>query len=441
MDYSNKSCAVIDNGLFVELAITLAKSFGKVFYYSPWENSFPLSREMAVGKGLPNVTRVDDPHDPDFIESIDLWVFPDIYHEGFQLDLEERGKRVWGSRRGTELEVYRGDAKRHFSSLGLPVIQFEEVFGFASLRKYLKEHEDVWVYLEKTRGDCETFHSPNYKLIEPKLDELEHNLGAIKYTIKFLVAPNVDKCVESGWDGYCVDGQYPKKSFTGVEIKDKGYIIFFKDTNKMAPEVMQYLDAISPTLAQYHYRNFMSTENRIGKESDIGKFNMTKNYMKLDSGLISYMNDFCARLGSPPNEIYQLQIDNLSDIIWYGAEGILIEPICPKKVGAELLIHSAFADKNWQAIGIPEDKREYFKFRNLTIINNEYYVVPMSVGCPEVGAVIGLGDSIEEAVDQCKENAKDLQGYYLDVFEDSLEEAQAEIDKLKEMGIDILDGV
>ena len=36
-DYKDKVCAVVDNGLFVEFAVTMSKHFGKTYYYSPWE--------------------------------------------------------------------------------------------------------------------------------------------------------------------------------------------------------------------------------------------------------------------------------------------------------------------------------------------------------------------------------------------------------------------
>jgi hypothetical protein len=40
----------------------------------------------------------------------------------------------------------------------------------------------------------------------------------------------------------------------------------------------------------------------------------------------AYLIDPCCRAGSPPNELYQLMISNLADVIWYGAEGLVIEP-------------------------------------------------------------------------------------------------------------------
>jgi predicted RNase H-like HicB family nuclease len=140
-------------------------------------------------------------------------------------------------------------------------------------------------------------------------------------------------------------------------------------------------------------------------------------------------------MGSPPGELVQMMYTNLADILWYGAEGRLIDPEPAGKYGVELLIHSSWADKNWQAVEFPSSVRDNVKFRNLTIIDGKYYVVPQAVGLPEIGAVVGVGDTLEEACDVVKKAAKKIEGYYVDVFPEALDEAQEEIKKLKNYGI------
>ena len=39
-DPSDVVCLVVDNGLFIELALKLSKKYKKVFYYCPWESAF-----------------------------------------------------------------------------------------------------------------------------------------------------------------------------------------------------------------------------------------------------------------------------------------------------------------------------------------------------------------------------------------------------------------
>ena len=414
-DYSKKTCCVIDNGLFVEMSVTLAKSFGKVWYYSPWENAFPRDNARLVGTGLPNVTRCNDYWD--ILDKVDLWVFPDVYYGGLQLHLESLGKRVWGSRKGEELELYRKESKEHFKKVGAKVGKYTVLTGLEALRKHLKEKDDQWVKVSLTRGDFESFHSVNYKSIEPRLDELEHSLGKAKDIKEFIVEDGINDAVEVGYDGYCVDGVFPTQAMDGIEIKDKGYIGYFHSYKDMPQQIQDVNKKLFNTLKNYRYRNFLAVEMRITKDG-------TANII-----------DPCCRQGSPPSELLQVMYTNLPDIFWFGAEGKCIDPIPADKYGVELLIHSSWADKNWQSVQFPPEIREFVKLRNLAIIKGEYYAIPQSVGLPEIGAVVATGTTLNEAIEKCKSYSEQIEGYYIDVFPDSLDHAQSEIEKLASYGI------
>ena len=414
MNYKTKSVCCIDNGIFCELAVKLAESFGHVYYYSPWEEAFVKSNNMLPGYGIPGVERCNEPLK--LIDDIDLWVFPDLYHAGLQLHLQELGKRVWGSRDGQELELLRDESKKYLKKLGLPVGKYEVITGLENLRKYLKEHDNQFVKVSVTRGDFETFWSKNYKFIECKLDELEHNLGAKKSVAEFIVEEPIEG-IEIGYDGYSVDGKFPNSAIVGLEVKDKGYIGHVREYSGMPEEITGFIDKISDTLKSYQYRNFMSTENRITKDHT------------------SYMTDFCARQGSPPSELYINMFDNLAEIIWKGAEGECVDPVCSKPWGAEVIIDSFWSDRNWQPIQFPKEIRDNVKLRQFTIINDQYYVIPQSEGSTAVGAVVATGDSMDEAIKNVKEICEDVEGYYLDIHSDALDDAQKELDKLDEMGI------
>jgi hypothetical protein len=43
---------VVDNGLFVELALKLSKTYKKVYYYVPWESAFAKMNLAKIGYGL-----------------------------------------------------------------------------------------------------------------------------------------------------------------------------------------------------------------------------------------------------------------------------------------------------------------------------------------------------------------------------------------------------
>ena len=415
-DYSNKRCMIVDLGLFTELAVTLAESFGDVLYYTPWQSPFPKSNSRIIGEGLaPNVHRIQDIWK--YLDSTDLFVFPDVGDGGLQVHLRSLGKRVWGSAYGENLEMFRPESKQLLKSIGIPVYNWKRVEGIDALRRYLKSHSNVWVKVSTVRGDFESFKAVDYKNIEPKIDELEYTLGAKGKHYEFVVEDGIDDAVEVGWDGYCIDGQYPTKVMYGVESKDKGYIGHFQAYDKGPKPILEVNEKIAPTLAAYQYRNNWALECRITKDGT------------------PWAIDPCCRFGAPPNELQQIMYTNLADIIWEGAGGNCIDPIPDNEYGAELLIHSSFADKSWQAITIPEDIRKFVKLRNCTKIDGEYYVVPQAVGLPEIGAVVATGKTIEEAVSLCKERAAKIEGYMVETFDDCLEDVSEQIDKLNDFGI------
>jgi hypothetical protein len=265
----------------------------------------------------------------------------------------------------------------------------------------------------------ETFFSKNYKVIEPRLDELEHSLGAKKLIMEFIVEDNLKDTKDLAYDGYTIDGQFPNSAMIGVEVKDKGYVGVFKKYEEFPKVIKEFNEKVSPLLKKYRYRNFFSPELRVAR-----------------SGL-AYMDDACCRFGSPPSEVSLVMLKNLSDILWNGAEGICIDPEPTGEFAIELLIHSLWADKNWQAVDFPPYMRDNIKLRNLTMIDGRYYVVPQAVGLPEIGAVVAVGKSFKEAVEKVKEYACQVEGYYIDIFTEVIKEAQKEIADLEEYGVTI----
>lgn len=415
----DKTVLVLDFGLFIEIAIRVSKDFKKVYYHNPsWKNAFPKSNSTVVGHGIKEIEVVLNFWD--VFDEVDLFIFPDIYNGDLQVYLRSIGKLVWGGGKGEEGELLRQDMKEHMRDLGLPVGGYTVITGMDDLRKYLKTNKEKWVKLNSTRGDAETFFSPYYKFVEPKLDEIEYNLGALKTIKEFIVEDNLPDKVEIGYDGWTIDGQYPVRCITGIEVKDVGYIGVAKEYKDLPKEITEYNTKMAPTFKKWNYRGFMSTELRVGKDKK------------------AYMIDACQRAGSPPNEIYQNMYKNLAEVMWYGSQGILIEPIIEGKFGVEAMIHSSWADKNWQQIEFSPEYRENIKLRNLAIINGEYYAVPQSVALPEIGAVVAHGETLKEAIDKVKEVADAIKGYYLEVKIESIDRAMEEFKKLEEFGIKIL---
>lgn len=414
----NKVALVIDNGLFVDVALKLSEQFGKVLYWSPWQSAFPSSSKMLPGDGFDEIERIK--WRADAMEKADVIVYPDVYYGDEQAMLDKKGYRIWGSRKGESLELNRVAAKKMMKSIGLPVGPYAVIHGLEELRAYLKDHSNVWVKLSANRGDAETFHVERYDLIEPRLDELEHRLGAKKTIIEFIVEDSIEPAVEFGYDGFTIDGQWPVRTFFGLERKDLGFIGKVIEYDYF-PAVMKHPNTmLEPFFAQNKYRGWYSSELRITDKDT------------------AYLIDPCCRAASPPHEIYLEIFDNWPEIVWNGSAGEMTEPNATAQYGVCAMIHSAWATKNWLPVRFPESIRRFVKLRNHCRIDGVDYFVPQpDSDLPEIGAVVGLGNTLEEAKQHLLDNAAQVEGYDLDIKTDCIESAEEEIEEAKQYGIDL----
>lgn len=415
IDLSTKSCCVIDNGAFLETAVMLSKSFGKTYYVTPWVNAFPRSNDAMIGKGIPGLTRIDSVFD--VVDDTDLFVFPDVGDGPLQMHLESLGKRVWGSRMGEELEFEREKTKRFLTKIGLHVGEWNGIKGIDALREFLKSHKEQWVKVDKFRGDFETFHAPDYKYVETRLDEIEQILGVRKHTTRFVVEANIPNAVEIAFDGYTVDGKFPKHSVCGIEIKDAGYVGKYIPYEAVPSPLREINEKLSPALEGYRYRNFFACEARITKDHR------------------AWIIDPCCRSSSPPGDMLLNMYTNLAEVFWEGAEGKLVEPKVAGKWCAELLIHFAGDGKAWRNVEFPDSIRDHIKLRASARLGGRYYMVPQVTGPQMVGAACGIGSTMQEAIDQAKEYAEQVKGYLFECDLHSLDKAAEEFKKLEGIGL------
>lgn len=401
--YKSKTVLVYDNGLFAELAVTLAKDFGRVLYFCPWTNAYPKSNSLLIGHGIDGVERVSEPWS--YIDKVDLFVFPDVYEAGLQEYLVKAGKRVWGCRSGADLELDRVWSKEECVRLGIDIGPYDVVDGLADLRRFLKRNNDRHVKISATRGDMETWHSPNYQQSELVLDELEHSLGAKKKVMEFIVEKGINNALEIGYDGYVIDGKFPKAAMVGAEIKDKAYVGKTMPYSQLPDAVRGVNQKLSPYLKKVGMRGFISTEVRATED---GK---------------AYLIDPTMRMPAPPGELYQAMVGNLADILWHGADGIVIEPEYEAKWGAELILVSSWAEKEWQPVSFPDAIRDHVKLRNFTMINGQYFIVPQWSPLSQIGAVVATGDTPAAAIAECKKLAEQVKGNDIHTPVEALDEA------------------
>jgi hypothetical protein len=416
MDFTTNTVCVVDNGIFAEVARSLSKRFGKVYYTSPWVADFPSSYKTELGEGFPDFERVDDIWD--IIDDVDLFVFTDLHQGTLQEYLASKGKRVFGSRNADELECYRTDAKEHFAGLSIPQAPYVVVTGMSALRKYIKSRGNtkLWIKIDKTRGDTETFSVEGYDLAKNRLDFMEAEFGPIAEQRDFVVEDNLPDTLDIAIDTYSIDGKYPAMAMLGVEQKDMGYVGAVKPWAAMPPTLVDIYEKLSPTLESYQYRNLFALESRVGK-----------------GGL--WLADPCCRFGSPVSELELDLITNLPEIMWEGANGMLVEPIYKAKYGCEVLIKSQWSPEKPMLIEFPAEYRNQVKLRYAAQFGNETWILPQNSG-EEVGAVVAYGSSLEDCMEEVSEIGKQIKGTQLTVTTGSMDDLKENLKDLASWGID-----
>jgi hypothetical protein len=392
MDFPDKTVLLYDRGLFISWAETLAKYFGRVLLYTPYKSQFVTSSQMRLGYGIPGVEHINpfgETKGKDFWDivndtQIDLFIFLDIGEADIQAELKRKGKRVWGSGNGDDLELYRPEAKQTFEQLGLPQRPWETVTGTDPLRKVLeKAKHPRWVKISGHRGDIESFkYDPKWpEDSEQDLRRLEDRLGrGVMSKMEFTVEDEIAPAVEVGYDGPSIDGEYPAECLVGIEQKDESYFGIVTAYSDLPDQMTVVNQALAPILRQYEYRNFISTEIRIPDD------------------LEPYLIDMTCRAPSPPSEGYQEIVDNWGEIFWYGAEGILVPWQFKHKFMALAVIHNDAATTNAEAVRFDDSIGSYIKLKNYCVIDGVRWVLPQTVPLKEIGCVVGSADDPVEAV-------------------------------------------
>jgi len=183
---------------------------------------------------------------------------------------------------------------------------------------------------------------------------------------------------------------------------------------------------LEPFLKENKYRNFLSTEIRIPENS------------------LPHLIDVTNRPPIPSSAIQIANYKNRADIFWHGANGENVPVETHARFGAEAMIYSDWAHKHPMIVQVPEDVQQYVNLFNSVNLGKETEVVmphmqDVAVIGDEIGSVIGLGDTLEEAIQECKDHAEGIQGMGLYVKADSLESLLPQIKEAQDKGIKFSD--
>ena len=382
---SDVVACVVDYGTFTCLAEKLSETYAKVYYHTPVDDEYRDAKDCVIGDGIPGITRIDELVTPETMREVDLWVFPDIGWGGLQRFLREHGKAVWGSMGADELELYRTKFNRAIKALGLQIIDSVTIKGVTNLALHLKEVKNKWVKINKFRQNMETWHHIDWDHSQRMLEYLAYEFGGVKELVTFVVQDDLETDVEVGYDGWCIDGQYPDQCFQGYEAKNELYLGSLLKATEM-PEAVQIVnEAMAPVLKEFGYRNDIATEIR-------------------QKGDDFYFIDPTMRMPGQTGEQGLETCENKAEVIWAGANGEVIQPKYRAQYAAEATLHyTSDIGEAWKTVHFPEgDERRWFKPTHYCMVDGLCQFPPGAND--EIGVVIGIGDTIEEAIDALKKN-------------------------------------
>jgi hypothetical protein len=385
--------AVIDFGTFLSVAEKLAETMKTVFYHSPFQVEYLDVRDCMLGTGLDKVDRLDEIFDR--LDEIDLFVFPDIGFGDLQRHLRSMGKAVWGNMGASEMELYRTDFLDLLKDEGMPVIHSEKVKGVTALAAYLKKHPNVWVKIDRYRGNMETWQNSSWPQTQRTLESIAVIFGPAKEQVDFICQDDIKSDFEVGYDGWCIDGKFPSHSFQGYEKKNELYLGSVLADADLPDEIKFVNEKMAPILANYGYRNWWATEIRVADG-------------------VPYFIDPTPRMPGQTGEHQLESIKNFADIIWQGANGGVLEPEFNWNFAAEATLHydgdtidHAIAQE-WKTLDIPKEVLRWVKMYHYCKIDGLYHF--MAEGTDEVGVVIGKGNSVQASIENLAEHLEMLKG-------------------------------
>jgi hypothetical protein len=382
-DFSSKTCLVFDHGFFLPLARRLAQSFGRVLYHTPWEKAYPVLNEGIIGAGFGDIIRCNDFWP--LKKSIDLFVFPDLYHAGLQAELRSQGCRVWGAGAGMKLELDREFFLKKLGELGLAVPPFKTIRGLSALADYLKDKKDQYIKVSLWRGSWETQHWRSWEEDAGRLDVWAVRLGGLKDHIPFLVFDPIKTKLEIGGDSYNVHGHWPANMLHGIEKKDEAYFAAVTPTREMPDELARVMEAFSPFLASAGYCCQWSMEVRVTDDE-------------------AFFIDATTRGGLPSTASF-LAARNIPEILWHGADGELVEIDYGYKFSAECLVKIKGEPDAWASFLPPPELQPWLKLSDCCELDGKIWFPSDGPAIEEIGWLLAVGDTPAEVARTMNEHA------------------------------------
>ena len=315
-------------------------------------------------------------------------------------------------------ELYRTRFMHMLKEVGLPLATSITITGLTNLSLHLREVDDKWIKINRFRDNMETWHHQDWPHSERKLEEMAIEFGGVKEHIIFVVQDTIPTDVETGYDGWFVNGQYPKVSFQGYEKKNELYLAAQTDYKDLPEAVLEVNEKIKPILKGYGYANAIASEIRV--KDDVGFF-----------------IDPTFRWPGQSGEHFLESCTNLANVIWHGANGILIEGEFGNLFAAEATLHHGDRGEDWKVLSVPKSVEQWFKGYHYCIVDDLYQFPPGKND--EVGVILGIGDTIEGAIDNLKEHLEEFKDEPVSAKIEGFKDLIESINEAEKEGIEFSD--
>lgn len=405
-----------DYGSYIEVAKKFTESFACVYYFNPnVHDGFQDKRDVTIGEGILDVIKVKEW--ASVIDMIDMVFFSDCYEADLQSYFRNCGKLVFGSGQSSILELDRGYSKQVLEEVGLPIGPYQIVRGVNELESTLREKENVYIK-SNHRGNHETTKWKNYTLSKGEIRRMRKDMSIFGDDELYILEDQLDCVAEIGSDSFCIEGQYPSTIVAGIEVKDCAYLCKFMPYSELPKQVKMVMDRLSPKFEELGYRGWFSNEIIIAED------------MK------GYMLDFTCRMPQPPTTLLINNITNFAECAVNVASGIVPRLECKYRYGCQFILHSDMAQNDDTPLIVPKEYQSYVSLKNLYIDEEgTWYYARRGVKMREIGSVIGLGDTLKQAIDMARMIAKSIQAEDAHIDDSSIDKGLESLKNLSNHGI------
>lgn len=425
MDHRDHSLLIIDTGLFVEFARHLAPAFKEVKYWTEYVGPFPRSAESEIGEGYEEFDRIKDQVELyRFLYGTDksklLIMFTDSYYGGMEEALRKQQFRVWGPGPGEKIELDRYYSHDEIAKVAPDLLpEYAKITGTEALEAYLRENEDVFVKgrYARIRGNFETHRVLNWDLCEPWFDAMSGSLGGSKHTTEFLVEHSIPDAIEISSERFMVNRQFPDEAMFSVEIKGEGAASIVLDTDRFPKQIVSVDKVLIQGSWATGYIAPYTWETRVNEEGH------------------PYPIDCATRFGRPSWGTWLANIENLPDVFWFAAEGVMVTPKHRQSHVVELMVECAKVGVQGCVLEIPKP------IRNRVFLSDAYYsngydrITAQDIS--NVGSIVGIGSSFEAAIKDCEKIADQVKGDGIKKDASCFSKAKETFDDLGKYGIKI----